>query len=222
MIITIKQDEKLSFYSHFIALLAAVAGVVYLSILTINNKPLFSVTLAYGVGLIFLFLSSSLYHACKKHDDEDSIFRKLDHFAIFVMIAGSYTPVSYVIFEKNVGLAIIITQWVLVLLGLIFKLFYLHAPRIIYTIIYLLMGWMVVIPLIITPFDFISARLPFISFIYMLTGGLAYTAGAIIYILKKPNISYFGFHEIFHLFIVIAGFLHFNMVYSLIAFTIGK
>jgi len=139
--------------------------------------------------------------------------RKLDHFAIFVMIAGTYTPISFIYLTGNLRWIIIIVQWSLVLAGFFFKFFYLNVPRYLYTIIYLIMGWIG----IVTIKEFIIA-MPKNSVIFLFAGGISYTIGAIFYIMKKPIKRLgFGFHEIFHLFILLGAFFHYLLVYTAIA-----
>jgi hemolysin III len=157
-----------------------------------------------------MLLSSALYHAFKKAENQASFLRKMDHFAIFCMIAGTYTVLSYVYLEGYLKWGIIIAQWTLVIAGLFLKVFYIKAPRIITTAVYLLMGWMVIIPIT----QLLSA-MSAVSIILLFLGGLAYSIGAVIYIQRKPNpVPYFfGFHEIFHLFVLLGVFLHLPVVY---------
>lgn len=202
----IKKEEKISFYSHLIGCILALIGTVVL-FYTAKGVSLKIVAVIYGLSVITLFLSSSLYHANKKYDTEISVWRKLDHIAIFIMIAGTYTPVCHIYLSGYWKWSIIIVQWVLVLAGLFFKLFYLKAPRYLYTIIYILMGWMGIIPIA----QFIKTMSGSALF-YLFAGGVSFTIGAVFYILKKPKY----FHEIFHLFILLGAFLHYLLVYTAI------
>jgi hemolysin III len=138
------------------------------------------------------------------------IWRKFDHLAIFIMIAGTYTPMAYVYLDGAWFWSIISVQWAGVIAGLFFKVFYLRAPRIISPILYLLMGWMAVIPM-----NILWHRMSTVSFMLLAAGGLAYSIGAVIYAIKKPNPipGVFGFHEMFHIFILIGALLHYFMVY---------
>ena len=205
----IKQEEKISFYSHLIGFVLALMGTIYLLWL-VEGVVYNSISLIYGLSVMVLFLSSALYHANKEHDDEVSIWRKLDHIAIFIMIAGTYTPVSYVYLSGYWRWGIIIAQWVLVLGGLFFKFFYLKAPRWLYTLIYILMGWMGILPIT----RFVNAMSNTALF-YLFAGGLSYTVGAVFYIIKKPTFTdNFGFHEIFHLFILLGAFFNYLLVYT--------
>jgi hemolysin III len=106
---------------------------------------------------------------------------------------------------------ILIAQWTLVLLGIIFKIFFVNAPRVIGTSIYLLMGWMVIIP-----FRSIINAMPHGVFMFLLWGGILYTVGAVIYAIKKPDPlpDYFGFHEIFHIFVVAGALFHLMMLFA--------
>ena len=170
-----------------------------LLVFTWGRWDYFIISLIYGIGAVNLFTSSSLYHAFKKGENESSIWRKLDHVAIYIMIAGTYTPLAYAYLEGAWLWAILGIQWGLVVAGFFFKLFFVKAPRIVTTSIYLIMGWMVVI--------FFSQMWQAISvgeFVMLVAGGLSYTVGAVIYALKKPNPfpGIFGFHEIFHIFIL--------------------
>ncbi len=167
------------------------------------------VCIIYALGVLNLFISSALYHAFKQGENENNIWRKLDHVAIFIMIAATYTPIMYIYADGAWQWSIIIVQWVLVGLGVWFKLFYLQAPRILSPVIYLLMGWMVAIP-----FRQLWFLMNSISIILLISGGIAFSIGAVIYAMKKPDPypGIFGFHELFHLFILLGALLHFLVV----------
>jgi hemolysin III len=205
----ILKKEKISAYSHAAAIPVMAVGTVILIILTKGNSAMQAVSLVYGISGIFLFTASFLYHSKKRVENEISFWRKLDHTAIFFLIAGTYTPICYLYLNGSMRWGILIAQWSLVFAGTFFKLFFINAPRIIGTAIYLIMGWLAVIPL-----STLLKTMPGDVFIFLTAGGISYTAGAIIYALKKPNPfpEYFGFHEIFHLFIIGGAVLHLLMV----------
>ena len=205
----IKKEERVSCYSHFIGFILAIIGTIHLIFIT--DSLIFKIIIIiYGLSVMTLFLTSSLYHANKKYDDEISIWRKLDHIAIFLMIAGTYTPVSYVYLSGYWKWGIIIAQWLLVLGGLFFKFFYLNVPRWLYTTIYVLMGWMGILPI-----AKLIKSMPASALMLLLAGGVSYTIGAVFYIIKKPKInSNFGFHEIFHLFILLGALFHYLLIYT--------
>ncbi len=161
----------------------------------------------YGLCVLLLFSASSLYHAKKREENEVSLFRKLDHAAIFFMIAGTYTAVSFLSLDGLARWTVIILQWSLVGAGVIFRLFWLRAPRALYTAIYLGMGWVAIFLI-----RELHRSMPGRAFVFLFAGGLAYTIGAVFYLMKRPR-GRFGFHEIWHLFILAGAGLHYLMVY---------
>lgn len=206
----IQRQDLVSFYSHLCGAIAALVGALALVYLTRSCLSLVIVSTIYGLAAIFMLLSSALYHAFKRGGNQASFLRKMDHFAIFCMIAGTYTPLCYIYLEGYLKWGIIIAQWVLVIAGFFLTVFYIRAPRVFATVVYLLMGWMAIIPI-----KQLLSVMPVVSIILLSLGGLAYSTGAVIYMLKKPNPmpSFFGFHEIFHLFILLGVFLHLPVVY---------
>ena len=135
----------------------------------------------------------------------------MDHIAIFVMIAGTYTPMAFIYLTGWWRLGILIAQWFLVLVGFVVKLLIINTPRWITILIYLLQGWMAILPIY-----FLFTQMPLSSFILMTLGGFAFTIGAIIYALKKPDPlpGVFGFHEIFHVLILVGAGLHYIVVWQ--------
>jgi hemolysin III len=139
--------------------------------------------------------------------------RKIDHIMIFIFIAASYTPICLIILEPEWGIPIFGFVWLVALGGFFIKLFWLHAPRKLYTAIYLLMGWMVVFAVL--P---LYNSLPDGSMIWLGLEALFYTTGAVIYAIKKPNPypGILGFHEIFHIFILLGAYAHFYLLYKFV------
>jgi hemolysin III len=171
------------------------------------------VAIVYGLSAILLFSASASYHGLKQNEDEISIWRKLDHSAIFFMIAGTYTPICYIYLSGYWKWSIIMIQWALVAGGIFLKFFYLHAPRYFSTIIYVLMGWIGIAAIK----EFLTTMPPMALF-YLFAGGISYTVGAIFYAIKKPAWKAgFGFHEIFHLFVLLGGVFHYLLVYTALA-----
>ena len=206
----IQRQELFSFYSHLCGAIVVLVVALALVYQARSSLPLVTVSIVYGLSAIFMLLSSALYHAYKKEENEASFLRKMDHFAIFCMIAGTVTLMSYIYLEGYLKWGIIIAQWALVFAGFFLKVFYIRAPRVFTTVVYLLMSWMVIIPI-----KQLLAAMPVTSIILLFLGGLAYSTGAVIYMLKKPNPmpNFFGFHEIFHLFVLLGVFLHLPVVY---------
>ena len=210
----VMKSEKFSFYSHLAGALMGLAAGIVLLYQTPSGTLERLVVIVYMVSVCWLFSASAIYHAQKREENGINIWRKFDHFAIFVMIAGTYTPLCYYTLSGSMRTGIIAAQWSLVVLGGIFKFVYLKAPRWLYTSIYILMGWMAVIPMR----DLVHSMSP-LSFIFLVSGGVVYTVGAVIYAKKNPNPfpGIFGFHEIFHLLIVIAAGLQFASVFLVVS-----
>ena len=210
---TLAINEPFSCYSHMIGALASLVGTFVLIMIASKSAPLLIVCTIYGLSVVFLFTTSAIYHACKIEENSGSFLRRLDHLAIFFMIAGTYTPVSYCFFSQAWFTGIMIAQWSIVVLGFFIIIFFINAPRLLSTGLYLAMGWMAffVMYKIINTF-------PLITLVYLFAGAAAYSIGAIIYYLKKPDPlpGKFGFHEIFHIFILIGGAMHFMMVLTTI------
>jgi hemolysin III len=206
----VKPQERFNFYSHLSGIVAALTGTIFLTLAAGASGMALTTALIYGFCVIFLFAASAFYHAFKKEENEVSFWRKLDHFAIFCMIAGTYTPICYLYLDGAWRWAMMGIQWGLVAFGLILQITFPQAPRILYTAIYIVMGWTAVIPLrqILTAMTTTQA-------ILMFAGGAAYTLGALIYALKRPRLvpGAFGFHELFHLLVLIGAALHYAMIF---------
>ncbi len=205
----IPHTEKISAYTHGGTVPVMIIGTIILLFISSGNITAQIVSLIYGLSGVFLFSASFFYHTKKVVENDKTVWRKLDHSAIFFLIAGTYTPICFFYLEGNMKWGILLAQWSLVLSGIIFKLFFVHAPRVIGTMIYLLMGWIVVIPI-----STLLNTMPAAALTFLAAGGISYTIGAIIYIIKKPDPipDFFGFHEIFHIFIIGGAVLHLAMV----------
>ncbi|HOF33269.1 MAG TPA: hemolysin III family protein [Spirochaetota bacterium] len=199
-----KKSETVSFATHFGAALLSFAGTIILAAYS-KTPELKAVSLIYGFAITFLFTSSAVYHATKKSENSVSIFRKLDHFAIFVMIAGSYTPICYLFLDGAWMISILSVQWSLVIAGGIIKFFVTGKSRILSTSIYLIMGWILLIPL-----KKLLSTIPSSQLLFLLGEGVAFTTGAVFYMIKKPVRV---FHEIFHVFCIIGAALHYTAVF---------
>jgi hemolysin III len=212
---TSMKKEQFSSYSHLFGALASLLGLVFLIKLSYPSVDKIIFCLIYTSSTMFLFICSGLYHAFKKTENEISIWRKLDHIAIFVMIAGTYTPVCYLYLDGIWRWGIIGAQWFLVLCGLIFKLIILNVPRFLTIAIYLLQGWMALFPI----YQFYLKMTP-IFLMLMALGGILYSIGAIIYNRKKPDPipNVFGFHEIFHVLILLGALSHYFLILLSLAY----
>ncbi|MCX5973350.1 MAG: hemolysin III family protein [Coprothermobacterota bacterium] len=205
-----QKSDRVNFYSHLLGAVASLAGYVVLLCNSSGSVTKIVLSSIYGLCAVFLFTCSAIYHGQKAGEDERNPWRRLVLIAFFFMIAGAYTPVSYIYLDGWWRWGIIGAQWLLVILGLVFTLVYLHGPRWLTTVIYGLMGWMLLIPL-----NQLLAALPLYSILLLFGGGLAYTLGAVFYAIKKPNHfpGIFGFHEIFHLLVILGAALHYLVIY---------
>ncbi len=205
----IPSTEKISAYTHGGAIPVMIIGTIALLIISSGDFTAQIVSLIYGLSGVFLFSASFVYHSKKVIENDESFWRKLDHTAIFFLIAGTYTPICFFYLEGKMKWGILIAQWSLVFAGTIFKLFFVNAPRVIGTLIYLLMGWIVIIPI-----STLVHTMPPAALLFLAAGGISYTIGALIYAFKKPNPlpDFFGFHEIFHIFVIGGAVMHLVMV----------
>ena len=185
----------------------AVAGGVVLVVLA-DGLPAKVAAAIFFASSILLFGTSAIYHRFNWKPKAKKALKRFDHANIFLLIAGSYTPITLLALPQEKGLLLIIAIWATALLGIGFRVFWLGAPRWLYVIIYIVMGWAAVVYL---P-DFINVNLAMM--VLILAGGLMYTLGAVFYALKKPNPvpGHFGFHEIFHSFTVLAFLCHWSAV----------
>ena len=195
----------------------AVAGlillIVYSALYGEGAWDIVSFTI-FGVALVLLYLFSTLYHLLNLGEKGTNVFRKFDHMMIYVLIAATYTPICLGPLRGPWGWSIFGVVWGLAVLGIILTAVWIKAPRWLTTSIYVGMGWLVVImayPLLKT-FQELNA-LP--SLLWLLAGGIFYTIGGVIYGLKKAPFTtkHFGFHEIFHIFVMLGSFCQFWFIF---------
>jgi len=153
---------------------------------------------------LLLFGNSALYHRFDWGPTTKAVLKRIDHANILLLIAGTYTPIAVLALSPGKGALLLVLVWSGALLGILFRVFWINAPRWLYVALYLLLGWAAVMYLV----DLMTANLAMM--ILVIVGGLLYTAGAIVYALKKPNPwpGHFGFHEIFHVCTVLAFLCH--------------
>lgn len=203
--------DAISAYTHLAGAILSAIGTVILVIkgayLIGNSSAKFVGALVFGLSLIALYTASTAYHWYRGSEQSIKMLRKLDHSMIYVLIAGTYTPILLGYMEEKKAIIFTCTMWAVAILGIVIKLFWMNAPRILSTILYIAMGWAIVFDL-----PAIAGMEPG-AFALLLAGGLAYTVGAVIYAIKKPNISKdFGFHELFHVFVMIGSFFQYLVV----------
>lgn len=210
----VRSQEAFNFYSHMAGMVAAAVGTLFLVMRAANTDSLLVPALIYGLSTVFLFLASSLYHAFKQQENEVSFWRRMDRFAIFVMIAGSYTPVCYLFLDEQWRVPMIALQWGLVGLGVFTQVFFPRAPRVLFTLIYMTMGWLLLLPI-----QQVLASMTATQQTLLFAGGAAFTTGAIFYATRKPLMlpGIFSFHELFHVMVLIGAGCHYAMIYNALA-----
>lgn len=207
--------DPVSGLTHLFGALASLIGLIILIIYELNipnSTPLGLVAvIMFGISLILLYTASSVYHLVKSSDKVIKILRKLDHSMIFVLIAGTYTPVCLISLNGKLRWIMFISIWALAVIGVSFKMIWFNCPRWLSTLFYVFMGWIAVF--LISP---ISKAININGIVWLILGGVFYTVGAVIYGTKWPKINskVFGFHEIFHLFVLAGSFCHYFMVFK--------
>ena len=208
----LRAREPFSSYSHFVgAVLSGVglfAMVLRLLLDDAVSGQMAAAAVVFCLSLIALYSASSIYHFSGRGEAVLRRLKKLDHSMIYVLIAGSYTPVVLRFMPAPRSYVFLGAIWLVALTGIAVKRLWIDAPRLIGTALYLALGWAVA-------FDFgVVLSMPAPAIALLAAGGLAYTAGGIIYIAKRPNLSaVLGFHELFHLFVIAGSLCHYLMVF---------
>lgn len=210
--------DPVSGFSHLIGMLLSIAGLVLLIIDAVKfgegawDVVTFTI---FGAALVLLYLFSSLYHLLNLGKTGTMVFKKFDHIMIYVLIAATYTPICLGPLRGPWGWSIFGVVWGLAIIGIILTAVWIKAPRWLTTSIYIGMGWLVVVMAypFITTFKELNALS---SVLWLLLGGIFYTIGGIIYGLKKFPFTtkFFGFHEIFHIFVMLGSFCQFWFIFK--------
>lgn len=216
MQITIREPG--SALTHFIGLMMAVFATVPLLVkagVTSGGKE-FTAMAIFMASMILLYGASTAYHSVNLSGKALRLFRKLDHMMIFVLIAGSYTPVCLIVLGGNLGYTLLALVWSIALIGMIIKACWITCPKWFSSVIYIAMGWVCVLA-----FGQLFSSLPTAAFLWLLAGGIIYTIGGVIYALKLPLFNSrhkdFGSHEVFHLFVMAGSICHFIFMYRYVA-----
>lgn len=169
--------------------------------------------LIYGLSMICLYTASTLYHSVNTTVAGRIGLRKYDHCSIYLLIAGSYTPICMTVLAGPVGYGMLAAIWALAVAGLVVTILWIDAPRWVTSAVYLVMGWLAVFAIV--P---ISQNISPQGFFWLLAGGISYTVGGVLYAVKWPgrNNPKFGCHEVFHLFILLGSVCHFILMYMVI------
>lgn len=200
--------------THFIGMLMAAAATAPLMIKAKSGIQGGTVApaLIFIISMILLYGASASYHTFDVSEKVNKVLKKLDHSMIFVLIAGTYTPVCILGLGNRMGYILLVTIWSIAALGITFKLCWVTCPKWISSVMYILMGWLCMIAA-----PFLIKNQGKDAFLWLLIGGIIYTVGGVLYALKLTKFNErhknFGSHEIFHLFVMGGSFCHFMMVY---------
>ncbi len=205
--------DPVSGLTHLVfAVVAVVGATVLITLAAVWHKWWhLGAFITYGVSLFLLYLASSLYHLLPVGPRAERVLHQLDHVAIFLLIAGTYTPFCLVPLRGPWGWSLFAAVWALALAGMFLAVFAVDAPRWLRTSLYIGLGWLVVVA--IWP---LVQRVPVQGLVWLFLGGLFYTGGGVIYALKRPDPKpeVFGFHELFHVMVMLGSLAHFLAIVS--------
>lgn len=204
--------------THLIGMLMATLSATPL-LIKAARKPdrIHVISLAiFIISMILLYLASTIYHTFDVSEKTNRILKKIDHMMIFILIAGTYTPICLIVIGGSSGILLLSIIWGMAIAGILLKAFWVFCPKWVSSVIYIAMGWTCVLA-----FSPIINSLSPAGFVWLLTGGIIYTIGGVIYALKLSIFNgkhkYFGSHEIFHLFVMGGSLCHFILMYNFVA-----
>ena len=205
-------EERINIYSHALGILLSIIGLIMLVMRASDQEGLLPVlsSVVFGLSMILLYSASTIYHSSREPELRNRL-RVVDHTSIYLLIAGTYTPFALITLHGNTGWIIFGTAWGIASIGIVLKLFFTGRFNILSTVMYVVMGWIILFaakPLI--------QNLPTEGLMWLLAGGVSYTLGAVIYSIKKIKYN----HAIFHLFVLMGSFCHFISVYFYVLRTV--
>ena len=218
IIMSVTIREPGSAITHFIGMMMAIIASTPLLIKAVlSNQPVvFIAMIVFIASMILLYGASATYQSINVGGRILRVFRKIDHMMIFVLIAGSYTPICLVVLGGKLGYTLLAVVWGVAIFGMTIKAVWITCPKWFSSVVYIAMGW-----ICLAVFGQLWDTLPRAAFLWLLAGGLIYTAGGIIYALKLPIFNnkhkYFGSHEIFHLFVMGGSICHFIFMFKYVA-----
>ncbi len=208
-------NEPVSSATHFLATLLSIAGFSLLvTLAALRGTATHVVGFAiFGASLVLLYFFSALYHFLSKDHPAKDLFQVLDHIIIYILIAGTYTPLVLIVLPMAWGWSIFGVIWGLALCGILIKVSRLAIPRWVPGVFYILMGWLIVIALV--P---LKDALPLEAILWLLAGGIFYTAGTVFFALDNliKLQKWYTLHDIFHIFVMLGSFSHFWFMYKFV------
>jgi hemolysin III len=204
--------EPMNTLTHLIGAAASLVGTIFLGYLTWNQPGKFITMLIYGSSMTLLYTSSSLLHGIRTDDAKRMWLNRLDHIAIFLVIAGTYTPIAYNMFPARTGRTALVLIWSAVLAGALYKLFSPRIHGLVNAFVYVVLSWGSAVPLLLSAN--LLTVIPLSGLELLLFGGLIYTIGFFIYYFRWPDPwpDFFGHHEIWHLFVMGGSLCHFLFI----------
>jgi hemolysin III len=214
-----KIKDPVSALTHLVGAILSLFGALLLIRYAYQEATTWHIVsfIIYSISLISLYTASTIYHWVPISGEKGLVLRKIDHMMIYILIAGTYTPICLISLRGPWGWSLLISIWILAIAGIILKSISMDIPRWLSTGIYIVMGWLVVIA-----FYPLRRSLPTQGILWLIGGGIVYTLGAVIYALKWPKFTnkWFGFHELFHLFVIGGSVCHFLLMYKYILYTV--
>ncbi|HWS24541.1 MAG TPA: hemolysin III family protein [Anaerolineales bacterium] len=206
--------EPVNGLTHFFAAIAGLIGTGVLVYLAHDHWQKLVSLLVYGLSVVLLFAASATYHLVKGSPTTIEKLRKFDHSAIFILIAGSYTPFCYNNFTGFWKWGLLAIIWSIAIIGVLIKSFYVRSPRWVSATIYVAMGWIVILAI-----GEMIRTLPAGAIVWIAVGGVIYTLGAVVYATKMFNFipNKFGYHEVWHIFVILGAAAHFIAIAGYIA-----
>lgn len=207
-----KKKPLLRGYFHEWMFFISIGACIPLISKSTNPNELIA-TIVYSIGIFMMFGFSALYHRINWRPKVLKVMRRLDHSSIFIMIAGSFTPICLLVLPDKLGLQLLLIIWIIAGMGIIQTVLFTNIPRMVRAGIYLIAGYMAIPYLSV-----LSSVMGFTNYALTVAGGTIYSVGAIGYGLKFPDFSpkYFGYHEFFHILVSVAAILHFIVIYSIV------
>lgn len=208
-----KLRDPVSGLTHLGGAILALAGLIALIVISWGEQAKLISSLIYGISLIALFAASATYHMVVAKPKIIAVLRKIDHAAIYLLIAGTYTPFCINAFSGFWQWGLLSIIWALALIGIGIKVFLINVPRWVNAGVYLIMGWLVIAAIQ----EMLNTLSP-ATLTWLIVGGVTYTLGAIIYITKKLDFKpgIFGFHEVWHIFVMLAAAAHYISVLTVL------
>ena len=207
-----KKKPLLRGYFHEWMFFISIGACIPLISKSTNPNELIA-TIVYSIGIFMMFGFSALYHRINWRPKVLKVMRRLDHSSIFIMIAGSFTPICLLVLPDKLWLQLLLIIWIIAGIGIIQTVLFTNTPRMVRAGIYLIAGYMAIPYLSV-----LSSVMGFTNYALTVAGGTIYSVGAIGYGLKFPDFSpkYFGYHEFFHILVSVAAILHFIVIYSIV------